>query len=61
MMILFLKEKKNTFSIPTALESKAVRQLMAVLLEFPFSIVQRADLTSFQPPWNAMEVESMLK
>lgn len=34
--------------------------LMAILLEFPLSIVQWAHLTRFQPTWNAMEMECML-
>lgn len=33
---------------------------MSILLEFPFSIVQWADTSSFQPPWYAMEMKRMV-
>lgn len=36
------------------------RILVAVFLEFPFSIVQRAHLTRFQPTWDAVEMECVL-
>lgn len=35
--------------------------LVTVLLELPFSVVERADLTSLQPARDAVEVESVLK
>lgn len=34
--------------------------LMTILLEFPFSIIQRTYLTSFQPSRNTMKVESVI-
>lgn len=43
------------------LSSLLFSSLMAVLLEFPFSVIQRANLTCLQPTWNAMEMECMLK
>lgn len=33
---------------------------MAILLEFPFSVVERADLSSLQPTRDAMEMERMV-
>jgi hypothetical protein len=36
-------------------------QFWYLLLEFPLPVVQRADLPGLQPPWNTVEVESMLQ
>jgi hypothetical protein len=35
--------------------------LTAVLLKFPVSVVQRADLASLEPTRDAMEMEGMLE
>lgn len=35
--------------------------LVTVLLEFPLPIVQRTDLARFEPAWDAVEVEGVLK
>jgi hypothetical protein len=35
--------------------------LTAILLEFPVSVVQRADLASLEPTRDAVEVEGMLE
>ena len=33
---------------------------MAILLELPITVIQRTDLTSFQPAGNTMEMEGMI-
>ena len=42
-----IKKKKNT--------------LMPIFLKFPFTIIQWANLSGFQPARNAVKVESMLE
>ena len=40
--------------------SKNRDNLMTVFLEFPITIVQRTNLSGFEPSWNTMEVEGVI-
>ena len=42
-------------------DSQRSRHLPSILLEFPISVIQGADLTSLQPTRYAMEMERVLR
>ena len=42
-------------------DSQRSRRLPSILLEFPISVIQGADLTSFQPARYAVEMERVLR
>lgn len=44
-----------------SVDSQRSCRLPTILLEFPISVIQWADLTSFQPAGYAMEMERVLR
>ena len=51
---------KKRLTILSNLEWMCRVELMTVFLEFPITVIERANLTSFQPPRDTMEMKCMV-